>query len=157
MRERSGYICAEIFPHIVQLRKKFKYMKNKLLIIYASVFVLIIGMNACHSELDINDPNRLSSAEYYQNEGQAVAAVDAIYNVLIIDGLYQRITPIYNDGRGDELGSRSPWSFMTGFSSFTLPATDGAVDIFWQGHYIMISRANQVLENIPGIENVDAT
>lgn len=117
----------------------------------------LFGMNACHDKLEIVDPNRLSSATFYENEAQAVAAVDAIYNVLIIDGLYQRITPIYDDGRGDELSSRSPWTFMTGFSSFTLPATDGALEIFWAGHYIMISRANQVLENVPGIEEVDAT
>ncbi len=116
----------------------------------------LIGMNACNDSLDIADPNRLSSEQFYENEDQAVAAVDAIYNTLIIDGMYQRITPIYNDGRSDELSSRSPWTFMTGFSSFTLPATDGATEIFWAGHYIMVSRANQVLENIPNIEGMSS-
>ena len=129
---------------------------NNLFKIYLSLFFLVLGMNACHQDLEIANPNRLSSGEYYSNQDQAIAAIDATYNVLIIDGLYQRVTPIYNDGRGDELSSRSPWSFMTGFSSFTLPATDGAVDIFWAGHYIMINRANQVLENVSGIEDVEA-
>lgn len=130
-------------------------MKLKSSKIYLLVLFLI-GMNACQDRLEIIDPNRLSSAEYYVNESQAVAAVDAIYNALIIDGMYQRIIPIYNDGRGDELSCRSPWTFMTGFSSFVLPATDGALEIFWAGHYIMVSRANQALENVPTIEDMDA-
>ena len=120
------------------------------------LLVFLFWLNSCTNRLEIVDPNRLSSEQYYANQDQAVAAVDAIYNALIIDGMYQRITPIYNDGRGDELSSRSPWTFMTGFSSFVLPATDGALEIFWAGHYIMVSRANQALENIPEIEDVDS-
>lgn len=131
-------------------------MKNRNFKIYMLVF-LLIGMNACSDKLEIVDPNRLSSEQFYENEDQAIAAVDAIYNALIIDGMYQRITPIFNDGRGDELQCRSPWTFMTGFSSFVLPATDGNIDIFWAGHYIMVSRSNQALENIPSIENMDET
>ncbi|MCI5080493.1 MAG: RagB/SusD family nutrient uptake outer membrane protein [Saprospiraceae bacterium] len=129
-------------------------MNNKILTILTLAFILF-GTNACNDELEIVDPNRLSSEQFYENEAQAVAAVDAIYNALIIDGMYQRVTPIYDDGRGDELSCRSPWTFMTGFSSFTLPATDAALEIFWAGHYIMISRANQVLENIPQVEDID--
>ncbi len=131
-------------------------MKNKFIKTSLCIACLFIGLSACKDNLDIADPNRLSSEQYYKNQDQAVAAVDAIYNTLIIDGMYQRITPIYNDGRGDEISSRSPWPFMTGFSAFTVPATDGALEIFWAGHYIMVSRANQVLENVPGIESVDA-
>lgn len=119
------------------------------------VFLLLTSFYACQDKLEITDPNRLSSGEYYANQDQAVAAVDAIYNALIIDGMYQRITPIYNDGRGDELSSRSPWTFMTGFSAFTVPPTDGALEIFWAGHYIMVSRANQALDKIPDIPDVD--
>ena len=32
MRERSGYICAEIFLHFAKLQKNFKHMKNILII-----------------------------------------------------------------------------------------------------------------------------
>ncbi len=120
------------------------------------LLIIVIGLGGCKNQLDIADPNRLSSDNYYQSEEEAVAAVDAIYNALIIDGMYQRIVPIYNDGRGDELSCRSPWTFMTGFSAFTLPATDGALEIFWAGHYIMVSRANQALEQIATIEDVDS-
>lgn len=125
---------------------------NKILL----VFLLLTAVNSCQDRLEITDPNRLSSAEYYANQDQAVAAVDAIYNALIIDGMYQRITPVYNDSRADELSSRSPWTFFTGLGAFTIPPTDGALEIFWAGHYICVSRANQALEQVPNIPEVDA-
>lgn len=119
------------------------------------LFALAWAVHSCDSELDIADPNRLSSEQFYQTEAQAVAAVDAIYNALIIDGLYQRMTPVYNDGRSDEVACRSPWVFLTGLSQFTVPATDGANEIFWAGYYIMVSRANQVLKEIPEVADID--
>ncbi len=130
-------------------------MKTKL-IIFATIGLIFFSVHSCNDQLEISDPNRLSSGEFYKNESQAVAAVDAIYNALIIDGMYQRITPVYNDGRGDEISCRSPWSFLTGISAFTVPATEGALEIFWAGHYIMVSRANQALENIPSVTEIDA-
>ena len=122
-------------------------------LIISALVVILTG--ACEDQLDITNPNRASDQGYYATETEAVAAVDAAYNPLIIDGLFQRITPIYNDGRGDELLCRSPWGFMIGFSNFTLPATDGAGEIAWVGYYIMILRANQALEAIPTIEGLD--
>ncbi len=117
--------------------------------------IFLLGFTSCSDELEIIDPNRLSSGQFYTNQDQAVAAVDAIYNALITDGMYQRITPTYNDGRSDEISSRSPWIFFTGFSSFTIPATIVELEIFYAGHYIMVSRANQALENVPTVEDLD--
>jgi tetratricopeptide (TPR) repeat protein len=125
----------------------------------ASIYIILIAtfltFFSCENELEITDPNRLSSEQFYSNQDQAIASVDAIYNALIIDGLYMRMTPIYGDGRSDLVGARSPWVFLTGLSNFTVPQTDAALEIFWAGYYIMISRANQALENVPEIAEVD--
>lgn len=126
-------------------------------LIHISTIALVICIaGACEDKLDIVNPNRASDKGYYATEAEAVAAVDAAYNPLIIDGQFQRITPIYNDGRGDELLCRSPWGFMIGFSNFTFPpGADAAEDIVWWGYYIMILRANQAIEAIPTIEGLD--
>ncbi len=129
-------------------------MRNKLKILFVALLVI---MGACDDELDIDNPNRASDQGYYSSTDEAIAAVNAVYNPMIIDGFFQRITPIYNDGRGDELLCRSPWGFMIGFSNFTLPPTDGAGEIAWAGHYIMINYANQAIEQVPGIPDVDET
>ena len=117
---------------------------------------VVLVSNACSDMLDTPNPNRLSDEGYYSNESEAVASVDAIYNTLIIDGWYQRMTPVYNDSRGDELICRSPWGFLTGLANFTVPAADGAGDILWAGHYITINRANQALENVPTVPDLDS-
>jgi hypothetical protein len=129
-------------------------MKTKLYKI--PMFMLAVGLlGACDDKLDIDNPNRVSDQGYYATQNEAIAAVTAIYNPLMIDGFFQRIVPIYNDGRSDELICRSPWTFMTGFSNFTLPPTDPNGEISWAGHYIMINYANQALENVPSIPDLD--
>lgn len=128
-------------------------MKNILKTIAFALTLLVVY--ACENQLEISDPNRLSSEQFYDTPDQAVAAVDAIYNTLIIDGWYQRMTPAINDGRSDEISSRSPWTFLTGFSAFTVPATDGATGFSWSGYFITVSRANQAIEKVPTVSGID--
>lgn len=121
------------------------------------VVIPILLFFACSDELDIANPNRISVDEFVANSGQdqAVATVDAVYNTLIIDGLYNRMTPVLGDGRGDEARSRSPWAFLSQTANFTVPSTDEAVGWCYEGYYVMISRANQALENVLAIEGVE--
>lgn len=119
---------------------------------------LVVGITAfisCDDQLDIENTNRLAEEEYYQTEAEAQATVDAIYNGLIIDGNYQRMIPAINDARGDETRSRSPWAFLIGTANFTIPPTDGAVEIAYLGFYTIINRANQALAAIDRIEDID--
>lgn len=110
----------------------------------------------CEDELEIINPNQLAAEAYYTNQDQAIASVDAIYNALIIDGTFQRMTPAINDSRSDEIRSRSPWPFLSQTANFTIPATDEAVGWCYEGYYILINRSNQALENVPSIEDVDS-
>jgi hypothetical protein len=66
-------------------------LKNTLKIFTLASTLLMF--NSCDNKLEISDPNRLASGQFYENQDQAIASVDAIYNTLIIDGMYQRITP----------------------------------------------------------------
>ncbi len=125
-------------------------LKNKINILIGAFTLLFVS--ACQDRLEILDPNRLSSDQFFETEEQAVASVDAIYNTLIIDGTFMRMHGVYHDGRGDELSARSPWVFLTGLSTFTVPSVDPATGFSWDAYYIMNLRANQALENIPNIE-----
>ena len=119
------------------------------------IVVVITSFNSCDKELGIQDTNRLLAEQYYQSQEEAQAAVDAIYNGLIIDGNYQRMTPIMGDARGDEARSRSPWQFLSQTANFTVPSTDGALEIAYLGYYTVINRANQALQAINSIENIE--
>lgn len=124
-------------------------LKLMLIAISATLFI------GCEDELEIVNPNRLAVDSYYTNQAQAIAGVDAVYNPLIIDGLYNRMTPVLGDGRGDEAKSRSPWAFLSQTSNFTVPATDDAVGWCYEGYYVLISRANQAIEKVPGVPDVE--
>jgi hypothetical protein len=126
------------------------HMKNSTIIL---LFLLTAG---CADKLEQVNPNRLSPEGYYKTEAQAVAAIDAVYNALIIDGAYNRMTPVINDGRSDELMCRSPWDALTTISTFNLRATYDVNGFAWNAYYQLIYRANQVLENVPPIEMDEA-
>jgi starch-binding outer membrane protein, SusD/RagB family len=115
----------------------------------------LLAAHACEDRLSILDPNRLSSDQFYKNQSDAVAAVDAIYNALIVDGMYQRIFPTIGDGRGDEIFSRGGFPMWELTANFIVPPTEEFVRLTWLGHYIMITRANQALEKVPGIPDVN--
>ena len=115
--------------------------------------VLIVS---CSEELEIVNPNQLSVDSYYNTQTDAKNAVDAIYSSMMTDGWYQRMTPAINDSRSDEIRSRSPWVFLSQTANFTVPATDAAVGWAMNDYYQSIFRANQALEQIPLIEDVDA-
>ncbi|UKM66502.1 RagB/SusD family nutrient uptake outer membrane protein [Flavobacteriaceae bacterium GSB9] len=129
-------------------------MKTHILKLFLFV-VVIASINSCDNELELQNPNRLSADQYYQSQEEAQAAVDAIYNGLIIDGNYQRMTPIMGDARGDEARSRSPWVFLTQTGNFTVPSTDTALEIAYLGYYTVINRANQALAAINQIEDIE--
>lgn len=119
------------------------------------LIVVITTINSCSDELDIQDTNRLLADQYYESQEDAQSAVDAIYNGLIIDGNYMRMTPIMGDARGDEVRSRSPWVFLAQTANFTVPSTDTALEIPYLGYYTIINRANQALEAINQIEDIE--
>jgi len=125
---------------------------------FTKVFLLVLAITlviSCDEELEIKDPNRLPAEQYYQNQAEAQAAVDAIYNGLIIDGNYQRMIPAINDARGDETRSRSPWPFLIQTANFTIPPTQPDIQIAYLGFYTVINRANQALVGIDQIEDIE--
>lgn len=123
--------------------------------IIALVAIATTAFYGCDDQLELINPNALATDQYYTNQEQAIAVLDAVYNPLVIDGLYNRMTPLLGDGRGDETKSRSPWAFLQKTSNFTVPPTDDAVGWCYEGYYVLIGKANQAIDNIPGIPDVD--
>ncbi len=110
---------------------------------------LLLG---CNDNLELTNPNRQTTGDYWSTKEQAFAGVNAIYNGLIVDGTYMRMFPAATDGRGDDLSGDSPWPDLGQMGNFTIPTTSGPVEWVWNAHYQMIFRANQVLANVPKIE-----
>lgn len=118
-------------------------------IVTASVVLFTTG---CSKKLDQVNQNAQTSATFWKTSSDAVAGVNAAYGSLIIDGTYMRFTPAMLDIRGDDIKSNSPWPALANIGRFALGTADGAgYGWAFSSYYEGISRANQVLDNVPKI------
>lgn len=118
------------------------------------IYTLLLGILivSCDSNLELTNPNIPTTGTFWQTEADAYAAVNSIYNSLMIDGTYMRMYPSLMDGRGDDIQGDSPWPDLMLVANFTIPTTSGPIAWVWEAHYQMVWRANQVLGNVPAIE-----
>ena len=115
-----------------------------------------MALASCDNELELTNPNSQTSEEYWLNQDHAVEGVNAIYNSLLIDGYYMRMTPALTDGRGDDFKGDSPWLDLVQVANFTILPTSGPVQWVWSAYYQQVFRTNQVLERVPDIEMDEA-
>lgn len=118
---------------------------KKSIYIFGACLLFSLG---CDKKLDQVDPNNLTNEEYWKTKEQAYGAVVAIYNALITDGTYQRSLPGLTDSRGDDFTGDSPWADLELTGEFIIPTTSAPVEWIWRDLYMVVNRANQVIENV---------
>jgi starch-binding outer membrane protein, SusD/RagB family len=125
--------------------------RNKLILLAA--LPLTMSLASCKKNLEQINPNAQTSASFWQNADDALKGINAAYGSLIVDGSYMRSTPLLLDTRGDDARSNSPWDQMYNTGKFALGTANDAIYGWAYGaFYEGVSRSNQVLDNVPGIE-----
>ncbi len=119
---------------------------------YSIAICLLIIFSSCEKQLDQVNPNAQTSSSYWKTETDALAGVNACYQMLMEDGGYMRFTPILLNIQGDDVRSNSPWTAISNVGKFQLGTADPAgyawtFDEYYQG----IFRCNQVLAYVPTI------
>ena len=110
------------------------------------------------ADLNLTDPNQQTTGTFWQNQSDALAGMNATYNALQYIGDYGRWMAFALDGRSDIALSNSPWTDLANFNKFSLVSYDLPFNYdIWHDHYVTIFRANQVIDNVPKIGNMDAT
>src|SRR3954462_2244263 len=122
---------------------------KKILYLFIGSFMIVGG---CDKKLDQINPNALITAEYWKTRDQAFAGATAIYNALINDGTYMRSFPGLTDSRGDDFKGDSPWLDLDLTGQFIIGSTSDPVLWLWGDFYMVINRANQVIENVPNYD-----
>ncbi|MGZ8455686.1 MAG: RagB/SusD family nutrient uptake outer membrane protein [Gemmatirosa sp.] len=114
-----------------------------------------LGAAGCQNDVDVTDPNAPSSATFWQSAADADAGVTATYNTLLRLGTFQRWQAFAYDARAD-IGTTgtSPWAELAAFGRFEFPSGyDFEVNReLWNHNYELVSRANQVIANVPAID-----
>jgi hypothetical protein len=127
------------------------FMKNytsNICKILVSIFVL--SSISCQKILEEKPISFLSPENFYKNESDAKAAINAVYGALYTYDLY--LQPMWNlIMLDDDHVSGADW--FLGTSGAGNPQGYWGVDGPWVGCYTVISRANTVLENVVNINN----
>jgi hypothetical protein len=113
-----------------------------------------LGATACQNDVAITDPNAPSTGNFWQSAADAQSGVTATYNALLRTGGYQRWQAFVYDMRSDIATARlSPWGALAAYSRFEFPeGYDFEINReVWDHAICSISRANQVIANVPGI------
>lgn len=121
----------------------------------AVAFALLLA--GCDDNLlDIQNPNQQTSSSFWQTGEQALQGVNAAYEPLTYDGMYNRMIHAAQDIRSDEARADSPFPPYTNADQFSLPATSLLSDLIWNQTYQGVFYANQVITNVPDIEMEEA-
>ncbi|WP_439554871.1 RagB/SusD family nutrient uptake outer membrane protein [Dyadobacter sp.] len=121
--------------------------------------MLLIPAACSESFLDTDPQGKQAGAVFWQNEGDATKAVNAMYaNLRNWNNTAFAAISIESVGSDDaEKGSTaSDAPFFNQYDQFTVGSTDGQLSGFWEGQYQNINYANQVITNIPAISMDEA-
>jgi starch-binding outer membrane protein, SusD/RagB family len=123
--------------------------------LYIGLASLLLVPSACEqSFLDTDPQGKQAGTVFWQNEGDATKAVNAMYANLR-GWTNTAFAPIAVESMGSddaEKGSTaSDATFFNDYDNFSVGSGDGQLKDFWAGQYQNINYANQVLDNIPAI------
>ena len=140
---------------------KFENKKNEIMIIKNNYFNFLICFallfSACQDDILESIPyGESTSANFWRNGDDAIAAANAIYAPLLEEDLYGHGENAF-DNCSDDLYRAGDWGNEEAMENFTLDASNSGVSYGWKSKYEIISRANAVLINVPNIENIDGT
>ncbi len=122
-------------------------------IIIALIVLATTWFTSCSTDLDEIPEDFISRVNFYQNETDALGAIAGAYSSFGIDYyninyyLLLELHADYIEGRG----SQAP---ISNFSQVLDNAGIGRAATGWSVLYQSINRANAVLDNVPGIENM---
>jgi starch-binding outer membrane protein, SusD/RagB family len=138
---------------------KFENKKNEIMIIKNNYFNFLICFallfSACQDDILESIPyGESTSANFWRNGDDAIAAANAIYAPLLEEDLYGHGENAF-DNCSDDLYRAGDWGNEEAMENFTLDASNSGVSYGWKSKYEIISRANAVLINVPNIENID--
>ncbi|UOQ54870.1 RagB/SusD family nutrient uptake outer membrane protein [Hymenobacter cellulosivorans] len=124
-------------------------MKKSILLI--SLLSLGLGLASCEKFLEEKPYDFLSSENFYQNEGDAVAGLNGVFNALLPQTYFGRTGWQITELPADLIRVGSATDERAQLSRFTFTPTNTEINSWWTNTYRMINRANDVIEKVPGI------
>jgi hypothetical protein len=131
------------------------FIKNfKSALALSTCTVLLISQGCKKSFLDVPPQGQQASQEFFKTADDATKAVNSIYaNLRVWNNTAFAPMAIESLGSDEAEKGSTPAdaAYMNAFDNFTVTATEGQIQDFWNGEYQDIQLCNQVLDNVPNI------
>ncbi|MFC6225060.1 RagB/SusD family nutrient uptake outer membrane protein [Hymenobacter artigasi] len=119
--------------------------------------LLTLGLlSSCEKFLEEKPYDFLTASNFYQNEGDAVAGLNGAFSIMQQQRHYGRTAWLVQELGGEYIevvgattGDRAE------LNRYTYTANNGEISFWWSSTYLMIARANDVIQKVPPI-NMDA-
>ncbi|CCH55080.1 RagB/SusD domain protein [Fibrisoma limi BUZ 3] len=125
-------------------------MKNRFIYLALAATITLAG---CDRNLDIVNPNQVTTQVFWRTADDALVGVNAIYSTTHRGGI-SRWMPFYYIIRSDIGWSQSPDpGILNNMDRFLISDYNyGNAYSVWNDNFIGINRANQVIANVPNIQ-----
>ena len=124
-------------------------MKNKFL--FLGLLTLGLTLASCEKFLEEKPYDFLAADNFYQNEGDAIAGLNGVFNALLPQTYYGRTGWQITELPADLIRVGSITDERAQLSRFTYTPTNTEINSWWTNSYRMINRANDVTEKVPAI------
>lgn len=124
---------------------KNKTMKNRYIIFISAA--LLLG-SCSGSFLDLDNPNKITTDNYWKTADDLESAVATIYNEMVEDyeGHYGTVNWELNEGRTENFTIRNDVRARYEISTYLNTPSNSCATSLYKGCYVSIFRANQVVE-----------
>ncbi|UGU15913.1 RagB/SusD family nutrient uptake outer membrane protein [Sinomicrobium kalidii] len=124
---------------------------------YILILIVLLSVTCgCNDELDQINPNVITQENFWETEDDVLSGLAATYKVLrdVNNGYWGVRGVELTNGRGDDFFIRNDVKALYELSTFTNTTSTGTPGNIFTGCYTGIFRANQILDNIEGVEGI---
>ncbi|WP_205512795.1 RagB/SusD family nutrient uptake outer membrane protein [Longitalea arenae] len=127
-------------------------MKKNIFLIAGAGLML---MASCKKQLEEKPYSFLSPTNFYKNATDAQTAINGVFSAMQAQTHYQRTVWLIAELPADHLVGITTQE-RAELNQFKWTPSNSEIANWWRSSYLMISRANDVIKNVPGI-NMDVT
>jgi hypothetical protein len=127
-------------------------MKTNNIFTVIALSILIVSVSSCQKDFLKEDPKSfISPTNFYKTEADANAALVAVYSGL--RPIYSQDITFIGDVAGEQTfpGPSNSNVDRTNLDNFKFETSNVIINGNWENNYIVINRANAVIERVPGI------
>jgi len=130
---------------------QFKHIGSGLLLIAT---LSLLPISCTKDFLDEELKGEFSSQTFYQNDKQALQALTGVYNAIAFTSFNNAIW-VFGDVASDDAvkgGNPGDQAEITYIDEFTVDRNNGIINNYWTFLYEGVSRANNVINKVPGVK-----